>query len=192
MVRLASGSETRAKILKEAGIEFLQSPVDFDEDSLIEKYKDPRSFVYNATKGKLQEAIKKYSLNIPIIVADTVVSVNGKIVRKAKDEKEAKKLLKMQSANSVFILTCTIYKSKTMEFLDLSATIYDFEKFDEDELKRYLKSGQWRGKAGACMVEGFCKKYIKSYKGFESCARGLTIEKLIPFLKLDESFKKAV
>ena len=35
------------------------------------------------------------------------------------------------------------------------------------------------------MVEGFCKPYIKSVKGFESTAMGLSIEKLIPFLNSD-------
>ena len=32
------------------------------------------------------------------------------------------------------------------------------------------------------MVEGFCKPYIKNVIGYESCAMGLCIEKLIPFL----------
>jgi septum formation protein len=41
----------------------------------------------------------------------------------------------------------------------------------------------WKDKAGACMVEGFCKKYIKSQIGLTSTAMGLSIEKLIPYLK---------
>jgi len=186
MVRLASLSKTRAKILKEAKVDFIQDGVDFDEDILVEKYKFPRSFVYHAAKGKLEVAIKKYGLDIPLIVADTVVSVNELILRKAKNEKEAYEILNIQSNNIVFILTCTIFKSKNLEYLDLSATYYHFSKFDKDDMKKYIKSGEWRDKAGACMVEGFCKKYIKSVKGYESCARGLTIEKLLPIIRLDE------
>ena len=192
MVRLASSSETRAKILKEAGIDFVQTPVFFDEDSLLDRYKDPRSFVYHATKGKLLEAEKRCGIDIPIIVADTVVSADLKILRKASNEDEALKILKIQSNNRVYILTCTAYKSKNLEFLDLSATIYEFDKFDEEDLKNYIKSKEWKGKAGACMVEGFCKKYIKSVKGFESCARGLTIEKLLPIIRVDEDIKKDI
>ena len=45
----------------------------------------------------------------------------------------------------------------------------------------YLNSGECFGKAGAIMVEGFCKPYIKSVKGLESTAMGLSIEKLIPY-----------
>ncbi len=41
-----------------------------------------------------------------------------------------------------------------------------------------------RDKAGACMVEGFCKRYIKEVVGLESTAKGLSIEKLLPFLEL--------
>jgi septum formation protein len=182
LIRLASGSETRAKILQEAKVEFIQTPVDFDEEKLLEKYKSPRSFVYHTAKGKLQASIEKFGLDLPILVADTVVSVKDKILRKAKDEKEAKKILELQSESIVSIITCTIFKSKNEEFLDISATFYTFDKFDEKELQDYLKSGEWIGKAGACMVEGFCKKYIKSVKGFESCARGLTIEKLLPYI----------
>lgn len=32
------------------------------------------------------------------------------------------------------------------------------------------------------MIEGFCKKYIINVKGYESCAMGLTIEKLRGFI----------
>jgi len=32
------------------------------------------------------------------------------------------------------------------------------------------------------MVEGFCKPYIKKVKGYESCAMGLCVEKLLTYL----------
>ena len=69
------------------------------------------------------------ALKKPIEITEHPIEIHGKICSieitadgkyrtvewvKAKDEKEAKKLLKMQSANSVFILTCTIYKKKTI------------------------------------------------------------------------------
>jgi septum formation protein len=57
-----------------------------------------------------------------------------------------------------------------------------FDTFDTQDLERYLESGEWRGKAGACMVEGFCKPYIKEVKGYESTAMGLSVEVLQAFL----------
>ena len=178
MIRLASGSETRAKLLQKAGIEFIQSPVEFDEEALLKEYKNPADFVCAAARGKLQKAIEQYGLDIPIISADTVVAVGNEILRKAKDEEDALKILRKQSGARVDIITCMIYKDKNREIEDLDKTSYIFAPFDEEDLQAYIKSGEWRGKAGACMVEGFCKKYIKDVQGRESTAMGLQVEKL--------------
>jgi septum formation protein len=181
MIRLGSTSTTRANILKSNSIEFVQSSSDYDEDSL--DITDPKSFVYTATLGKFDSILDSYGVDIPILTADTVVCADNIILRKAKDIDDAKKILDIQSDNIVSIITCMKYKSYELELTDISTTNYIFDKFDKDDIDRYLDSNEWIGKAGACMVEGFCKKYIKSTKGYQSCAMGLTIEKLIPFLK---------
>lgn len=49
-------------------------------------------------------------------------------------------------------------------------------------MQNYLDSGVCFGKAGAIMVEGFCKPYIKNVLGFESTAMGLCVEKLQMFI----------
>ena len=54
--------------------------------------------------------------------------------------------------------------------------------FDKKHMSEYLASGECFGKAGAIMVEGFCKPYIKSVKGYESTAMGLCVEKLRAFI----------
>jgi septum formation protein len=181
MIRLCSTSATRAKLLKEFNINFLQSKVEFDEDSIKEN--NPKSFVYSVAKGKLKEALKSYSLEMPLLVADTVVSANGEILRKARDREDAKRILLKQSGNSVDIITATFFKGESFEFSDISKTTYAFDNFNLDDLEEYLNSGEWIGKAGACMVEGFCKKYIKSVTGLESNAMGLPVEKLLPWLE---------
>ena len=178
MIRLASGSKTRAELLKKAGIDFIQSPGEFDEEKLLAKYKDPKSFVCAAARGKLQKALEQYGLDIPIVSADTVVAVGNEILRKAKDEEDALEILRKQSDSQVDIITCMIYKDKQKEIEDLDKTSYIFAPFDEKDLLEYIQSGEWRGKAGACMVEGFCKKYIKDVRGRESTAMGLQVERL--------------
>ncbi|MDQ1337673.1 MAG: nucleoside triphosphate pyrophosphatase [Campylobacterota bacterium] len=69
-----------------------------------------------------------------------------------------------------------------MKIIDISKTDYIFREFDLDDIENYLASGDWRGKAGACMVEGFCKRYIKEVKGFESTAMGLNTDLLKTYL----------
>lgn len=181
MIRLGSNSPTRALILKNFGIDFIQNGGSFDEDSI--KTTDPKSFCYEATRGKFDELYKKYGVDdMPLLVADSVVTANNKLLRKAKDEDDAREMLELQSGNETSVITCMIYKSKEKELIDISITTYEFDKFDEQHMNEYIKSGECFGKAGAIMVEGFCKPYIKNVKGFESTAMGLCAQKLIAFM----------
>ena len=180
MIRLASSSISRAKILRDFGVEFIQSGLDFDED--LVSVTCAKEFVYKVALGKYRACKEKFGLEMPFLVADTVIAVEGKILRKAKDKDEAKRVLKLQSGSNTTIITCMIYESKELYFLDISSTHYHFEVFEKEDLENYLNSGDWRGKAGACMVEGFCKKYIKDVKGLKSNAMGLGIERLLPFV----------
>lgn len=182
MIRLASSSQTRAKLLKDAGIDFIQQSVDFDEDGIIAT--SPKNFVYLATLGKYETNLKSFGYSdYPLLVADTVVTTQNKILRKAKSIEEAREILLLQSGSNVSIITCMIFHSQAIKIIDISQTTYNFEIFDLEDIESFLNSGEWMGKAGACMVEGFCKKYIKSVRGYESTAMGLNIEVLKRFCK---------
>ena len=182
MVVLASHSPTRAGILRAAKIDFIQRGCDFDEDAL--DHTNPDHFVYHATKGKMARYMELYGLDLPVVAADTVVTCDGIILRKATSKEDARRILELQSGNTVSILTCMIYRSTNKELIDLSCTDYVFDPFDTQALDKYLAGVEWEGKAGACMVEGFCKDYIRDVRGYESTAMGLCVEKLIPFLDI--------
>ena len=185
MIRLASSSQTRALLLRSAGIAFVQENVEFNED-LIQAI-SPKNFVYQATLGKYEANFKAFGCDdYPLLVADTVVASQNQILRKARCVDDARNILMTQSGNITSIITCMIYKTPQLELLDISSTDYIFADFDMNELDRYLDSGEWRGKAGACMVEGFCKSYIKEVRGFESTAMGLSVEVIKPFIQLRE------
>ena len=177
---LCSGSTTRAKLLKSAGIGFIQKPCGFDEESI--KTDDPYRFVTEASYGKFKECLKCHK-NDDIITADTVVSDGVKILRKAKNKDDARKILLAQSGKNIKIITSMWVFFKGRVFGRVDETVYEFYEFDQTDLENYLDSGEWMGKAGACMVEGFCKKYIKSVKGYESTAMGLCIEELMKIIK---------
>ncbi len=182
MIRLCSTSSTRAKLLKEFGIDFIQSPVDFDEEQI--ESLDANYFVYHASKGKLKAAEAIYGCETPLLCADTVIAAdNGEILRKAKTAREAEYILRKISASQIAIITCAHLKSTRYHFIDLSATHYRFAPFDEKDLQRYLNSKEWIGKAGACMVEGFCKPYILEVRGLKSTAMGLQVEIIAPWIK---------
>ena len=179
MLILCSSSVTRANLLKKAGIEFIQKKCEFDEESI--KSTDPYKFAISASYGKFKECLKCFLLQ-NIVTADTVVSDGKKILRKAKDKNDAKKILLSQSGKEIKIITAMWVRFNMRIFGRVDETIYEFSEFDKNDLEAYLNSNEWQGKAGACMVEGFCKKYIKSVKGYESTAMGLCVEELLKII----------
>jgi len=182
VIYLCSSSSTRASLLKRFGIEFIQKVPRYDEDQITETV--PKDFVYLAGKGKLEAAQKEFGLDCPLLTADTVIaSESGEILRKAKNIEDARRILEIQSGSAIAIITSLHYKAKHIYFTDTSATYYRFASFPPLEIERYLQSALWEGKAGACMVEGFCKPYIQEVRGMESTAMGLQVEKLLPWLK---------
>ena len=182
MIRLGSNSKTRASILKNSGIEFIQSGGSFDEDDI--KTVNPKEFVLKATQGKFEELYEKFGIKqMPLLVADTVVTSSGRLLRKPKDLEDARRMLLLQSGSETTIITCMVYLSKELYLFDISSAAYCFSEFDKDHLDRYVSSQKCMGKAGAIMVEGFCKPYIKWMDGYESTAMGLCVEKLLPFVR---------
>ena len=181
MIHLASNSQSRALLLKKFNIEFKQQAPIYDEEQI--QTKTAKDFAYIASKGKLEAAVKEFGVETPLLTADSVIlSANKELLRKPKSIDDAKRILELQSGSSIAIISAMHYKTKTFYFSDVSATYYNFETFEAKDLEAYLESNLWDGKAGGCMVEGFCKKYIKSVQGYESTAMGLSVEKLLPWL----------
>ena len=178
---LCSQSESRALLLNNFGVDFIQKSADYNEEQITTTI--AKDFVYTASKGKLEAAIREFGLEMPLLCADTVIAAaDGSILRKAKNMEDARRILKIQSGSTISIISSLHYKSKTLAFSDISETHYHFASFEVEDLEVYLESGLWRGKAGGCMVEGFCKKYIKSVDGYESTAMGLQVEALLPWI----------
>ncbi len=181
MIYLCSSSPSRAMLLEKFGVAFTQKSVEYDEEQIVTS--DAKDFVYTASKGKMEAAVRQFGLDIPLLCADTVIATkDGSILRKAKDVEDARRILMLQSGSSISIISSLHYRTKSLLFTDISATHYTFAPFEHDDFEAYLKSGLWQGKAGACMVEGFCKPYILSVNGLESTAMGLRVEVLLPWI----------
>ncbi len=183
MIHLCSNSESRAYLLNKFGIDFMQQAPEYDEEQITTTI--AKDFVYIASKGKMEAAVKAFGLDIPLLCGDSVIMAeDGSILRKPKNMDDARRILNIQSGSAISIVSSMHFRTKEFLLLDTSATHYHFAEFEEEDLEAYLENGLWRGKAGACMVEGFCKKYIKSVDGYESTAMGLQVEVLLPWMKI--------
>ena len=138
LIRLCSSSQTRAMLLEEAKIDFIQESVEFDEECVVAS--SPKNFVYQATLGKYEANLKAFGYEeYPLLVADTVVTSQGHILRKARCEDDARNILMTQSGNITSIITCMIYHAKEKKIIDISQTDYIFDDFNQNDLDNKTK-----------------------------------------------------
>jgi len=180
MINLVSNSETRALLLKEAGISFVQIPFEFDESGV--KKDDALNYAYRVVNVKKEQFFAASNLRENLLFADSCVVVDGQIFGKAKDDDEARFMLKKQSNSQTSVVTALLFLSEARNLVNVSVATYKFAEFSEQEMEIYIKSGDYLGKAGAMMIEGFNKKYILSQIGRTTTARGLNTELLKGYL----------
>ncbi|MGC9351569.1 MAG: septum formation inhibitor Maf, partial [Sulfurovum sp.] len=144
MICLCSASESRALLLKNFCVDFIQKVPDYDEEQITTTV--AKDFVYTASKGKLEAAVREFGLDTPLLCADTVIAAaDGSILRKPKDIDDARRILEIQSGATISIISSAHYRSKTLFFSDISATHYRFDAFEREEMEAYLESGLWQG-----------------------------------------------
>ena len=181
MIILASSSVTRAKVLRDHGVKFEQVFFDYDEGG-VDKNLPPHIYVQKIVAAKKEQFLKANENAKNVVFADSVVVCGGKILGKAKDKKEALKMLQMQSGSTARIVTAMIFLGENFELFNVSFAEYKFAKFDEADLQNYLSGDLWQGKARAMTIENFNKKYILSQNGETSTAMGLNVKILKAFL----------
>ena len=72
MLILCSSSESRALLLNNFGVAFTQKSVAYDEEQITTPI--AKDFVYTASKGKMDAAVKAFGLETPLLCADTVIA----------------------------------------------------------------------------------------------------------------------
>ena len=111
---LASQSENRQKILKQAGISnFEVSPSNFKED-LDKSLFTPLEYVIKTSEGKVKDKIEEMKLNLSkqedsrpilLITADTIVTLEGEVFEKPESNEHAFSMIKRFSGKTHQALT---------------------------------------------------------------------------------------
>jgi len=172
---LASASPRRKQLL--SGIApFRVVPSSYEEHGAG----TPEETALRNARGK---AFDVFSENPGCLVlgADTVVSLDGEIFGKPKDEADAKRILLRLSGktHSVFTGVCLVKAGCTLE--EVVETRVTFRTLSEEEIESYIASGLPFGKAGAYGIQD--GDFVKSYEGSYTNVVGLPTELVSKMLK---------
>ncbi len=189
---LASQSPRRKELLEQIGLEFEICPAKGEE--IITK-NIPEEVAQELSLQKAKEVAAMVSQygekhrelmtpqDILVIGADTIVAIDDKILGKPKDEADAYRMLSMLSGRKH-----AVYTGVTFVFIDkcgkagahtfFEKTEVQMKELNEEEINRYVATGDSLDKAGAYGIQGRCAIYIEKIDGDYNNVVGLPVARI--------------
>ncbi len=152
---LASRSPRRRQLLEEAGIRVHVLPPRLDDGELTPQGQTPEQWVLELALLKALDVVKQVSSDKElktgtVLAADTVCVHQGEILGQPADAAHAEAMLSAlrDSAHRTISGVCLVRLAdgERMLFVD-EAEVY-IGKLSDAEIREYVESGQWQGKAG--------------------------------------------
>lgn len=207
---LASASPRRRELLAQIGLTFTVMPSDVAEnpvsvlpqDIVIELSKEKARDVWekvmrtdrNGKKDDMSvsagdgDVTSQVSTDLLVLSADTVVSIEGEILGKPKDEEDAVRMLGLLSGKEH-----QVYTGVTMIWINEEGKMEEYSfyvctgvlmyRMSRAEILKYVESGDPMDKAGAYGVQGKAAAYIKAVRGEYSNVVGLPVGRLYQEMK---------
>ncbi len=120
--------------------------------------------------------------DLTVIGGDTIVYFDNKILGKPKDKEDAFTTLKMLQGATHYVYSGLAVISnkngKIIEHVDFTKTAVYMKKMTDEEIEKYIETGEPMDKAGSYAIQGIGSKFIEKTEGSYSSVVGLDIEKL--------------
>jgi len=180
---LASASPRRHQLLKQYEIEHVVHPAGcIEPEPQFNSGKTPAEFACYAAEIKALDLVDSYPNRI-ILAADSVVSLNGKILGKPADKSESRDMISSLSGNiHLFITGMYMILPSGQTLKDSSITRVTFRNLSEAEIDWYVSSNDGCDKAGAYGIQSLGGVLVESISGDWHNVVGLPIPLLIKWL----------
>ena len=173
---LGSQSPRRKELLQKTGLKFIVEISEAKEE--FENYKKIEDAAKSMALLKAK-SFKNLKNNDVLICADTLVSINQKILGKPKTRTEAKKMLKILSGKKHKVTTGVVIKSIKKQKIFYDSTIVVFKELSEQDIEYYINEFKPYDKAGSYAIQEWIGIIgIKWIKGSYFNVMGLPTEKL--------------
>jgi len=176
-IYLASRSPRRQELLGQIGVKFEVMQLDVDEAVL--EGESPRRYVERLARAKAEAGWQRVERDglprAPVLGADTTVAIEGRILGKPADAKEAEHMLGALSGRPHDVLTALALKSEARLESAVSISQVRFKTLSAEEIARYIATGEWADKAGAYAIQGHAARFVAELHGSYSGVVGLPL-----------------
>jgi septum formation protein len=179
-VVLASSSPRRSELLAMLGVDFIIDVADVDETPHADEA--PSAMVQRLALDKARVVAKRHG-NALVIGADTTVDLDAMSLGKPADHAEAHAMLRSLSGRSHVVHTGVAVITPDGEHSYIETATVWFDELHDDDIARYIDSGEPMGKAGAYAIQGIGGSLITRLDGNLHAVIGLPLDRLRRILR---------
>ena len=184
-IYLASRSPRRRELLSQIGVRYHlllfrsrpDSPPDVDESVLANE--QPDTYVERVARAKAQAGWRLLRLRnlpfAPVLAADTTVALDGQILGKPADRKEAAEMLAALSGRRHDVFTAVALMRDERIDSAVSRSEVQFKQLSPEDIAQYIATGECDDKAGAYAIQGRAARFIMELRGSYSGVMGLPL-----------------
>ena len=173
---LASASPRRSELLRQAGYSFSAVVPPVGEPGPppagLSACQQAEAAAYFKARSVLEMGFVG-----PVLGADTVVALGGKVLGKPADEADARGMLRTLSGTRHEVITgVAILWRIGRRRIASDRTYVTMRRMTPEELDSYIASGEWVGKAGAYAIQETADRFVERVEGSFSNVVGLPLE----------------
>ena len=173
---LASQSPRRKELMGQIGLKFKVISPNVDEH--MEGNPSPAQLVEELSLRKARAVERQADGEALIVAADTVVALEGTVLGKPEDEREAFAMLSALSGNRHYVYTGVTVLRDGREVTQHEVTTVTFRELEPDEISSYIATGEPMDKAGAYGIQGLGALLVSGIEGDYFNVMGLPVYQL--------------
>ncbi|AOF01114.1 MULTISPECIES: Maf family protein [Serratia] len=170
---LASGSPRRRELLTLLGVPF---------DILLTHTEEQRregeaaeAYVRRLAQDKAKAGVALAQEDRPVLGADTIVVLNGRVLEKPRDEAHAAEMLAALSGKQHQVMTAVAIADRHDVRCQLVVTDVTFRSLSQQDIRDYIATGEPMDKAGAYGIQGKGGCFVRTITGSYHAVVGLPL-----------------
>lgn len=192
-IYLASNSPRRRELLHQIHVRFdtllFRGSGRHDEDICEDVLPGEDVFAYapRVARAKADAGIRRIDwrglVAQPVLSADTALELDGEIIGKPTSPAHAATILRELSGRTHQVLTAVTLADGKQVLERLSVSQVRFRRLDEDDIRRYVATGEPLDKAGAYGLQGRAAVFVEEIRGSYSGIIGLPLYETASLLR---------
>jgi septum formation protein len=184
-IYLASRSPRRRELLSQIGVRFHMlmfrdnAETDPGLDEAVLEGETPNAYVERVARAKAQAGWRRLEQrNLPraaVLAADTTVAIDGRILGKPADRRDAAAMLGALSGRRHEVLSAIALRYESLLECAVSVSTVEFKVLSDEEIRQYVATGECDDKAGAYAIQGRAAQFVAELRGSFSGVMGLPL-----------------